>query len=293
MKKEVKNKPTLSARIEQPKAKKTKEVLMVEPVNKKSRRREALDAVSGGAEQAAGKILQNIMLPRRVIMQIADEVGKVVTQNIAVRRRKGKKSNTKIENAVFLDTSAIIDMRVFDLAKIGAMYGNFVVLESVLTELKNISDSKDSLKKERGRRAMDALDKFKRVRGIKVKILADEFIKPVDEAIVDHAKKYKGRVITCDYNLAKKAKLSNVIAVDLYEMTNILKTTALPGEEFFVKIVQIGKGEGQGVGYLPDGTMLVIEQGKPHVGQTVQVTVSRIIQTDAGKILFSKLKSVN
>lgn len=260
------------------------------PVKKNSKRSKALKAVSGSAEQAAEMIMQNIMLPRKVVMQIADEVGKAVTKRITVRRRKTKKSSTKIDNPVFLDTSAIIDMRVFDLAKIGALYGNFIVLEGVLTELKNISDSKDGIKKERGRRAMDALEKFKKTRGIKVKIMPDEVVKPVDEIIVDHAKKYKGRIITCDYNLAKKAKLSNVTAIDLYEMTNILKTTALPGEEFFVKVVQAGKGENQGVGYLPDGTMLVIEQGKYMLGKTVRVEVSRIIQTDAGKILFSKLK---
>jgi uncharacterized protein YacL len=182
-------------------------------------------------------------------------------------------------------------MRAFDLAKIGALYGNFIVLESVLSELKNIADSKDALKKDRGRRAMDALEKFKKTRGIKVKVLPDEVVKPVDESIIDHAKKYRGRIITCDYNLSKKAKISNVVAIDLYEMTNVLKTQALPGEEFFVKIVQEGKGPGQGVGYLPDGTMLVVEQGKTLLGKTVEVRVSRIIQTDAGKILFSKLKS--
>ena len=250
-----------------------------------------LKKVSGGAEQAAEMILQNIMLPPRVIRQIADEVGKVVSKRISVRRSKLRRSNKKIDNPIFLDTSAIIDMRVFDLAKIGALYGNFIVLEGVLSELKNIADSKDSVKKDRGRRAMDALEKFKRARGIKVKIMADEVQKPVDESIIDHAKKYKGRIITCDYNLSKKARISGVVSVDLYEMTNILKTTALPGEEFFVKIVQPGKGENQGVGYLPDGTMLVVEQAKNMVGNTIQVVVSRIIQTDAGKILFSKLKS--
>ena len=236
-------------------------------------------------------VLQNIMLPQRVIRQIADEVGKVVTKRIASRKAKNKKSNTKIDNAVFLDTSAIIDMRVFDLAKIGAFYGNFIVLESVLSELKNIADSKDSVKKERGRKALHALDQFKKSRGIKVKVMMDEEEKVVDESIISHAKKYKGRIITCDYNLSKKARISGVTSVDLYEMTNILKTTALPGEEFFVKIVQSGKGEGQGVGYLPDGTMLVVEQGKNFLGRTVQVIVSRIIQTDAGKILFSKIKA--
>lgn len=237
------------------------------------------------------EVLENLMLPRRVIMQIADEVAKVVIQRIPHRKKKNARSDKKIVNPVFLDTSAIIDMRVFDLAKIGALYGNFIVLDSVLTELKNIADSKDTIKRERGRRAMDALDKFKKSRGIKVIIMHDEEQKMVDESIVNHAKRYKGRIITCDFNLAKKAKISNVVAIDLYEMTNILKTQALPGEEFFVKIVQEGKGAGQGVGYLPDGTMLVVEQAKMLLGKTIQVQVSRIIQTDAGKILFSKIKA--
>ena len=251
---------------------------------KKSKR--GVDVAAIGSE-----VLENLMLPRRVVMQIADEVAKVVIQRIPHRRKKSKKPNKKIDNPIFLDTSAIIDMRVFDLAKIGAFYGNFVILEGVLLELKNIADSKDSVKRERGRRSMDALEKFKRTRGIKVKILPDEVDKKVDESIIDHAKSYRGRIITCDYNLAKKAKISNIVAVDLYEMTNILKTQALPGEEFFVKIVQEGKGVVQGVGYLPDGTMLVVEQGKNLIGKTVQVQVSRIIQTDAGKILFSKIKA--
>ncbi len=242
--------------------------------------------------EAAHLLMENIMLPQRVIRQIADEVGKVVTKSISARRRKTPKTTKKIDNPVFLDTSAIIDMRVFDLAKIGALYGTFIVLESVLSELKNIADSKDSIKKERGRRAMNALEAFKKVRGVKLRVIPDDKVNiSVDESIIDHAKKYKGRVITSDYNLAKKAKISNVVAVDLYEMTNILKTQALPGETFWVRIVQTGKGEGQGVGYLPDGTMLVIESGKNYLGKTVQVEVSRIIQTDAGKILFSKIKS--
>lgn len=252
-----------------------------------SRRKKAL-RVSG---QAAEMFLQNIMLPRKMVTQIAEEVAKVVSSRMALRKRKSTKTSTKIDNSVFLDTSAIIDMRIFELAKIGAVYGNFVVLESVLLELKNIADSKDNIKKERGRRAMDALDKFRKVRGIKVLIHADEVVKPVDESVIDHAKKHKGRIITCDYNLAKKASISGVIVVNLYELANIVKTTALPGEEFFVKIVQEGKGAGQGVGYLPDGTMLVVEKGREYIGKTVNVEVSRIIQTDSGKILFSKIKT--
>ncbi len=252
---------------------------------------EIIKPASTSKSHRGSDVLDGLMLPQRVVRQIADEVAKVVANNMPKRRAKSRKSNKKIESAVLLDTSAIIDMRVFDLGKIGAIYGNFIVLESVLLELKNIADSKDSLKKERGRRAMDALDKFKRVKGMKVKILDDKTAKPVDEALIEFAKLYRGRIITCDYNLAKKAKLSNVVAVDLYEMTNILKTQALPGEEFYIKIVQEGKGIGQGVGYLPDGTMLVVEGAKMYLGKTVNVVVSRIIQTDAGKILFSKIKA--
>lgn len=251
----------------------------------------AFRVVSGSAEQAAGLIMQNIMLPQRVISQIAEEVAKTVTKKISLRRKKVKKPNIKIDNPVFLDTSAIIDMRVFDLAKIGALYGTFIVLESVLLELKNIADARDSLKKERGRKALDMLDKFKKMRGIRVKIWPDASARPVDESIIDHAKKYRGRIITCDYNLSKKARISGVKSIDLYELANILKTTAIPGEEFFVKLVQAGKGANQGVGYLPDGTMLVVEEAKNLLGKTVQVQVSRIIQTDAGKILFSKIKT--
>lgn len=243
------------------------------------------------AEQLAGNLLmQNIMLPRKVVQQIAEEVGKVVSKSMARTRRKKKVPSKKVDNPIYLDTSAIIDTRVFELMKLGVFIGNFVVLEGVLKELKNIADSKDNVKKERGRRALDLLDQIKKQKGVKIIVSEDDEAKPVDDSIIFHAKKQKGRIITCDYNLSKKAKISNVTSIDLYEMANILKTTALPGEQFYVKVIQIGKGEGQGVGYLPDGTMIVVEHGKDLIGKTVQVIVSRIIQTDAGKILFAKIK---
>ena len=243
------------------------------------------------AEALAGNLLmQNIMLPRKVVQQIAEEVGKVVSKSMARTRRKKKVSSKKVDNPIFLDTSAIIDTRVFELMKLGVFIGNFVVLEGVLNELKNIADSKDDVKKERGRKALDLLDKIKKQKGVKIIVSPDEEEKPVDDNIIHHAKKNKGRIITCDYNLSKKAKISNVTSIDLYEMANILKTTALPGEQFYVKVIQIGKGEGQGVGYLPDGTMIVVEHGKDMIGKTIQVIVSRIIQTDAGKILFAKIR---
>jgi uncharacterized protein YacL len=113
--------------------------------------------------------------------------------------------------------------------------------------------------------------------------------KPVDDSLISMAKKHKGKIITCDFNLSKKAQISNVVSIDLYEMANVLKTTALPGETFFIKIIQKGKGEAQGVGYLPDGTMVVVEQGEKLIGNTVNVLISRVIQTEAGRIFFSKI----
>ncbi len=228
-------------------------------------------------------------------MQIADEVAKVVTQRIGGGDKKRKKApkSKKLENPVLLDTSAIIDGRIFDLIKIGLFYGNVVVLEGVLDELKNIADSKDDTKRERGRRALKSLDDLKKQK-IKLQVMpADKEDIPVDDQLIRMAKKHKGRVVTCDFNLSQKAKISNVISLDLYELANILKTTAVPGETFFIKIMQKGKGEGQGVGYLPDGTMVVVEQGVGLMGKTVNVEISRVIQTEAGRIFFGKVASEN
>ncbi len=244
------------------------------------------------AVEKTNPFMEGILLPPRVVMQIADEVAKVVTARMSTGvPKKKKKANSKtIENAVFLDTSAIIDGRVFDLMKIGAFYGNFVLLEGVLDELKNIADSKDAVKKERGRTAMQSIEQAKKERIAKFVVLEDEKPQaPVDDRIIATAKKYKGRIITCDFNLSQKAKISNVPSIDLYEMANILKTNAIPGEIFSIKLIQKGKGEEQGVGYLEDGTMIVVEQGESAIGQTVDVEIIRVIQTDAGKIFFGKL----
>ncbi len=250
------------------------------------------DAVKEAVEKN-NPFMEGILLPPRVVMQIADEVAKVVTARMGstkTTRKKKKTSGKTVENAVFLDTSAIIDGRVFDLMQIGAFYGNFILVEGVIDELKNIADSRDDVKKERGRLAMQMLDKAKKNRIAKFTIVEDEKPQaPVDDRIIATAKKYKGRIITCDFNLSQKAKISNVPSIDLYEMANILKTTAVPGETFNIKLIQKGKGESQGVGYLEDGTMIVVEQGETMIGETVDVEVVRVIQTDAGKIFFGKL----
>lgn len=236
--------------------------------------------------------VQGILLPRRVVLQIADEVAKRLR-----RKTKGKKNvRPKIDHPFFLDTSAIIDGRIFDLIRLGVFDGNLVLLESVLSELKSIADSKDEIKKERGRRALKYLDEVKKIKNVKLIIVQEEEEdqkKTVDDRVIDYSKRYKGKVITCDYNLSNKAKVSNVVSIDIYEMANVLKTQAVPGESFWVKIIQKGKGEGQGIGYLPDGTMIVVEEGVDFIGKTVKVMVSRIIQREAGRILFAKIYPFN
>lgn len=248
-------------------------------------KRSASSRVSQGGRQ----LVQGILLPPKVIAQIADQVAKAVSQRVSGRGVHTEEAVEKPAGFV-LDTSAIIDGRVFDLAKVGAFFGTFIILSGVLDELKNIADSKDEVKKERGKRALKSLDEFKKLPDIRLVHVQDADTKnPVDERIISYAKKYKGRIFTCDYNLSKKARITGVVSLDLYEMANILKTTAVPGEEFFVKIMQKGKGIGQGVGYLPDGTMIVVEQGERMIDQTVKVSISRVIQTDAGRIFFGKV----
>lgn len=232
---------------------------------------------------------------------LADEIAKTVIQRLphmlAARRERNtaKKKTTKtIENGIFLDTSAIIDGRIFEVANIGLLNGIFVVPESILLELKHIADSQDMVKRERGRGGLDALDKLKKSKKIKVMVVpheeqkADKKKKEVDEQLIDIAKHYKGKIITCDYNLEKKASIHGVTTVNMNALAQCLKISAVPGESLHIKVLHPGKDSTQGVGYLDDGTMLVIEQGSSDVGKMVDVVVSRVIQTVSGRILFAK-----
>lgn len=257
------------------------------PIKKEIKKEKPKKAVNHSTHEA-NRILDGILLPQRVVTQIAEEVGNIVAKQL--RRGGDAKVEKKLDNPLFLDTSAIIDARVFELIRLGVFTGTFVAIEGVLDELKHIADSKDEIKKERGRKGLTLLQGLRKEKGIKFETYDDSSIKkPVDERIIEAAKKTKGKIITCDFNLSKKAQISNVTAIDMYEMANVLKTTALPGEAFYVKVVQKGKGEKQGVGYLPDGTMIVIEEGESLLGETVKVLVSRVIQTDVGRIFFGKI----
>ena len=233
--------------------------------------------------------------PPRLVRAIADEVAKTVVQRLPrliPRRKKRKNANSKkkfLEKSFFLDTSAIIDSRIFDIINMGLVKESFVILDSILLELKHIADSQDSVKRLRGRKGLEMLEKLKKTKAFKVHVLSDNEEKiEVDEKLIRVAKMYKGRIITCDYNLEKKAAISNVLAININTLANALKVTAVPGEGLHIKILHRGKDVTQGVGYLDDGTMLVIENASSDLGKDVDVVVSRVIQTTAGRILFAK-----
>ncbi|MBI2613447.1 MAG: TRAM domain-containing protein [Candidatus Levybacteria bacterium] len=231
--------------------------------------------------------------PKNFVSNLAEEVAKTLaTRFRRLPNKKNKKQKKKkIESPIFLDTSAIIDGRVFDVANLGLFTGTFVILESILLELKHIADSQDMVKRVRGRKGLDLLEKLKKSRRNKVIVLPDneDFKnKEVDEKLIDASRNYKGRIITCDYNLEKKAAISGVLPININTLANHLKITAVPGEALHISILHKGKEITQGVGYLDDGTMLVVENASDDLGKTVDVVVSRVIQTTAGRILFAK-----
>lgn len=244
---------------------------------------------------------------RRFVNILADEVAKTLVERIPGLiphpKRKDTNSKKKIrqlaeKNPIFLDTSAIIDGRVFDVVALGIFTGTFVVLESILLELKHIADSKDLVKRIRGRKGLELLEKLRKGKRNKFIVLPDteDFKnkdsalqnKEVDEKLIEASKNHKGRIITCDYNLEKKAMISGILAINVNTLANHLKITAVPGEALHISILHKGKEATQGVGYLDDGTMLVVENASSDLGKTVDVVVSRVIQTTAGRILFAK-----
>lgn len=251
--------------------------------------------------QATQNRLPPIFTPR-LIGVLADEIAKLVATrlpNLPTKNQNQKKKNTAkrmktLEHAIFLDTSAIIDGRIADVIEMGLLSGNIIVTDSILLELKHIADSQDAVRRERGRRGLADLEKIKKTREVKLVILPEEFEKAkdtsveVDEKLIKTTKSFRGKVITCDYNLEKKATIEGVKAINVNALAQHLKVTAVPGESVHIKVLHHGKEHDQGVGYLDDGTMLVIEKGQDDIGRTINVVVSRVIQTAAGRILFAK-----
>ncbi len=209
-------------------------------------------------------------------------------------REKGSRSSTKSVSKI-LDTSVIIDGRIADLCKTGFMEGPIVIPGFVLEELRHIADSSDLLKRNRGRRGLDVLNRIQKELAIPVQVLEKDYedITEVDSKLVKLAKEVSGKVVTNDYNLNKIAELQGVPVLNINELANAVKPVVLPGEEMVANVIKEGKEPGQGVAYLDDGTMIVIDGGKKYVGETVPVMVTSVLQTAAGRMIFAKLLSQN
>lgn len=190
---------------------------------------------------------------------------------------------------LILDTSAIIDARILDIAKTGFVTGLILVPSFVLTELQQVADSADSLKRARGRRGFEVIEELKKIKQIKLEVWdKDQNGKLVDEKIVNLAKSLHGKIATTDFNLNKLALVSNIVVLNVNDLANAVKTVSLPGETIELKIVHLGKDRNQGVGYLPDGTMIVVAGSADRIGQTIKVEVTKSIQTPAGRMVFAK-----
>ena len=192
---------------------------------------------------------------------------------------------------VILDTSVVIDGRILDICNTRFFEGKFVVPRFVLKELQQIADSGDSLKRARGRRGMDILGKLQKNPNVDVKIHSENFpdTKEVDAKIVKLAKVLDAKVFTNDYNLNKIAEIQGVRVLNINELANALRPVVLPGETLEIRLIKEGKEYNQAVGYLEDGTMLVVDNGRRLIGQNVKVVVGSVLQTAAGRMIFGKL----
>jgi len=200
----------------------------------------------------------------------------------------------KPDNLLLLDTSVIIDGRIADLIEANYIEGLILVPRFVLRELQQVADSADAVKRARGRRGLEMLNRIQHNGKIEVRIHDGDFPeeKEVDAKLVRLARNLNARLYTNDYNLAKVAELQKVSCINLHEIANRLKAILLPGEIIQLKLIREGKDKGQGVGYLPDGTMVVVNNSQPHLGQQVEAQVQTLLQTGAGVIVFAELRSV-
>jgi uncharacterized protein YacL len=196
------------------------------------------------------------------------------------------------EHLKILDTSVIIDGRIADVCETGFLEGVFIVPQFILQELQHIADSADPMKRARGRRGLDILHKIQKMSRITVRIVEEDFpkIKEVDAKLVALAKLINAKVVTNDFNLNKVAELQGVSVLNINELANSLKPVVLPGETMKVFILKEGKEYNQGVAYLDDGTMVVVENARRLIGKNADVTVTSVLQTTAGRMIFSKLK---
>lgn len=213
-------------------------------------------------------------------------------------KAKPAKTEDEMEKSIsrpkILDTSVIIDGRIADICSTGFLEGTLVIPQFVLGELQHIADSSDTLKRNRGRRGLDVLNRIQKDLPIKVEIFDGDFeeIAEVDSKLIKLAKKTNGIVVTNDFNLNKVCDLQQVPVLNINDLANAVKPVVLPGEELTVQVIKDGKEQRQGIAYLDDGTMIVVEEGRDYIGKTIEVIITSVLQTSAGRMIFAKPKTL-
>ncbi len=225
-----------------------------------------------------------------LILQTKDDFRFVIPYIEFAKQRKGGRP-------LLLDTSVIIDGRIADIAETRFLDAPMVVPRFILHELQTIADSDDKMKRDRGRRGLDILNRLQTMPNVDIRIQdADVEAGPAegaDEMLVNLASRSSGRIVTTDYNLNKVAKLAHVDVININDLANAMKPSAMPGEEMEVTVLKAGQEEGQGVGYLEDGTMVVVEDGQSRIGHTVTITVTNVLQKSAGRMIFGRVQAAH
>jgi len=244
-------------------------------------------------------IITNIVLGylgASIALKKKDELSGIINLPNLLNQKKNTATTTVVNwvKPKILDTSVIIDGRIADICKTGFVEGTLVIPGFVLEELRHIADSSDALKRNRGRRGLDILNKIQKELNVDVEIYEGNFedIAEVDSKLVKLAQVLDGKIITNDFNLNKVAEFQNVQVLNINELANAVKPVVLPGEEMMVQVIKDGKETGQGVAYLDDGTMIVVDGGRKHIGETIGVMVTSVLQTAAGRMIFAKPKSL-
>ncbi len=205
-----------------------------------------------------------------------------------------RESRTSMTRKKIVDTSAIIDGRVLGIAKSGFLEGELIVPKFILRELQRIADSKDHVKRTKGRRGLDVLKELQQIPTLSVIISSEDVPKTreVDQKLIELAKRLQAVIMTTDFNLKKLADIHGVTVLNVNELSSELKPILVPGDTISIKIIKQGKEESQGVGYLEDGTMVVVENGREYLGREVVASIVSFLQTDSGRIIFAKPKEV-
>lgn len=247
-------------------------------------------AQAGGADSNALHFVQVLCLALFAYVGAVTGASKGDLLNLsALGGLFGAETNGKA-NQKILDTSVIIDGRIADIAETGFLDGTLVVPQFVLHELQMVADSPDSMKRNRGRRGLDVLQRLQKMTNLKVQVVSEDFpqVPEVDMKLIELAKVYKCKVITNDFNLNKVAHVRGVEVLNINELANSLKPIVLPGELMRVFVLKEGKEYNQGVAYLDDGTMVVVDNARRMISKTIDISVTSVLQTTAGKMIFGK-----